>query len=41
MALAGMPAHDFARGSNLESLGCATMCLQLLFLVLLHNFLFN
>src|ERR1700720_3462862 len=41
MALARMPAHDFPGGSNLEALGCAAMCLQLLFLVLLHNFLFN
>src|SRR5271156_2068236 len=41
MALTGMPAHDLPGGSNLEALGCAAVCLQLLFLVLLHNFLFE
>jgi hypothetical protein len=41
VTLAGMPAHDFAGGSYLEALGRAAMGLQLLFLVLLHNFLSN
>src|ERR1700730_313080 len=41
MALARMPAHNLSSSGDLEALGCATMCLQLLFLVLLHNFLFN
>jgi hypothetical protein len=41
MPLAGVPAHDLPGGSDLEALGCAAMCLQLLFLILLHNFLFN
>src|ERR1700728_471918 len=41
MSLARMPAHNLAGGSDLEALGRAAMRLQLLFLVLLHNFLFN
>jgi hypothetical protein len=41
MPLAGVPAHNLSSGSDLEALGCAAMCLQLLFLILLHNFLFD
>jgi hypothetical protein len=41
VALARMPPHQLAGGRDLKSLGGAAMSFQLLFLVLLHNFLFE
>jgi hypothetical protein len=39
--LAGMPPHHFPGGRNLKALGGAAVRLQLHFLVLLHNALFE